>query len=321
MLSKIRQSFIPTVFVWSLVLIVLAVSMVLVAGFFGIIPYKRVCTTTETRFIPPPQAENSVRFAILGDLGPGGTDAENVARLVLGWDPEFILTVGDNDYGRGPASASTLDRSIGQYYHAFIGNYQGNYGAGADQNRFFPILGNHDWMTGDGKAYLDYFDLPGNERYYDFVRGPVHFFALSSDQREPDGVSVDSLQADWLRSTLAESTSAFNLVYMHHPPFSSGRYGSSGWMRWPFREWGADVVVSGHSHTYERIVRDELLYLVDGLAGKSLHSFSRFVEGSQWPYNCGFGALLVEATEAIIEFRFVNTDNILVDYYMLSAHR
>ena len=56
------------------------------------------------------------------------------------------------------------------------------------------MLGNHDVNADGGHAYLDYFTLPGNRRYYDFIAGPVHFFALDSDSRKPDGVSVDSTQ-------------------------------------------------------------------------------------------------------------------------------
>jgi hypothetical protein len=65
-------------------------------------------------------------------------------------------------------------------------------------NQFFPTLGNHDWYTPGAQPYLDYFHLPGNERYYDFVWGPVHFFAIDSDENEPDGVNQSSVQAKWL---------------------------------------------------------------------------------------------------------------------------
>ncbi len=87
---------------------------------------------------------------------------------------------------------------------------------------FFPTLGNHDWYTNDAQPYLDYFTLPGNERYYDFVWGPVHFFALDSDEHEPDGVNAGSAQAAWLQQGLAASTSPWNIVYTHYPPYSSG---------------------------------------------------------------------------------------------------
>jgi hypothetical protein len=69
----------------------------------------------------------------------------DVASQVKGWKPDFILTVGDNNYPKG--AASTIDRNIGQYYHDFIYPCRGRYGAGAAINRFFPTLGNHRWRA------------------------------------------------------------------------------------------------------------------------------------------------------------------------------
>src|SRR3954464_7686127 len=101
---------------------------------------------------------SATRFAVIGDYGADQPAEGDVAALVKSWNPDYILTVGDNNYPTG--SASTMDLNIGQYYHDFIYPYVGNYGAGATTNRFFPTLGNHDWgdsfpnPTGD-QPYLD----------------------------------------------------------------------------------------------------------------------------------------------------------------------
>jgi hypothetical protein len=165
-------------------------------------------TRTPTRTPGPtftPISENSIRFAAIGDYGKDGQAEANVANLVKSWNPDFIITTGDNNYPLG--AAETIDQNIGQYYHEFISPYVGSYDAGAGSNRFFPSLGNHDWETGNTLPYEDYFTLPGNERYYDFVWGPVHFFVLDSDSREPDGILSTSIQAAWLQTQLANSTS------------------------------------------------------------------------------------------------------------------
>jgi len=108
------------------------------------------------------------------------SDAEAlVAKLVVGWDPEFVITTGDNNYYEG--SAATIDVNIGKYYARFIGDYTGAYGPGSPANRFWPSAGNHDWGSPDLAAYRSYFTLPGNERYYDFRMGPVHFFIVDSE--------------------------------------------------------------------------------------------------------------------------------------------
>ena len=76
---------------------------------------------------------------------------------------------------------------MGQFYHDFIYHYTGSYGAGSASQRFLAALGNHDWQTTGARPYLDFFTLPGNERYYSFTRGPVAFFDIDSDGHEPDG--------------------------------------------------------------------------------------------------------------------------------------
>jgi hypothetical protein len=261
---------------------------------------------------PTPTPE-VIRFAVIGDYGEGGQAELDIANLVKSWTPDFIITVGDNNYPSG--AAETIDRNVGQFYHEFISPYLGTYGPGADQNRFFPTVGNHDWDTAQGRAYLDYFTLPGNERYYDFVWGPLHFFALNSDSREPDGVGMSSVQALWLQARLAESTSPWKIVFMHHPPFSSGLHGPVDWMRWPFKEWGASVVLSGHDHVYERLVIDGLPYFINGLGGGAIYYFTNIQEGSQARYSADWGAMLVVADRQQMTFQFINRMGEIIDTY------
>jgi len=126
---------------------------------------------------PPPKG--TIRFAVIGDYGSGNHVERDVAQMVESWKPDFIATVGDNNYPIG--EAETIDQNIGKFFHAYISPYKGNYGTGATTNRFFPIIGHRDWDSPNGlQPYLDYFSLPGNERYYEFVWGPVHFFMLDT---------------------------------------------------------------------------------------------------------------------------------------------
>jgi len=252
--------------------------------------------------VPP---ASSVRFAVIGDYGSAGPPEQDVASLVTSWNPALILTTGDNNYPLG--SAATIDQNIGQYYHAFIYPYTGGYGDGGTTNRFFPVLGNHDWYTAGATPYLDYFTLPGNERYYDFTWGPVHFFAIDSDPNEPDGISATSTQAAWLKSRLAASSATWKLVYMHHAPYSSGAHGSIPALQWPYHTWGATAVLAGHDHDYERILVNSLPYFVNGLGGHSVRPFDPGgvpVAGSQVRYAGDFGAMGVEATTTSIIFQF-----------------
>lgn len=256
------------------------------------------------------------RFAAIGDYGWAGDAERDVAQLVKGWNPEFIITLGDNNYSDG--QAQTIDANVGQYYHDFIGSYRGSYGPGAADNRFFPSIGNHDTHTGRGQPYLDYFTLPGNERYYDFVRGQVHFFVLNSDPTEQHGSTVVSRQARWLKARLAASKATWKVVYCHHAAYSSGSHGSSWLLRWPFRKWGASVVLSGHDHHYERLLEGGLPYIVNGLGGRSLYGLaSQPAPGSLLRYNADYGAQLIEASADSLRLRFYTRTGKLIDSYTL----
>jgi len=266
---------------------------------------------------------NVVTFACIGDFGSDGPGTRSVANFIKSWQPQFIITLGDNNYPSG--SGLTIDRHLGQFYHEFIHPYLGRYGRGAGFNRFFPSLGNHDWVASNAAPYLAYFTLPGNERYYSFVRGPVELFCVDSDRHEPDGITPESVQGEWLRTSLASSTSAWKIVYFHHAPYSSGiLHGSftneTTYMRWPFKEWGASVVLSGHDHIYERIEVDGLTYIVNGLGGDSRDQFHYpLVPGSVKQYNADVGVLRVDVTIQALVFRFLTWNGRLIDTFVLRA--
>ena len=262
---------------------------------------------------PPSPAPFVVRFAVIGDYGSGDQAAADVANLVVSWNPDFIITTGDNNYPDG--DSNDIDENIGQYYHSFIYPYTGIYGEGADTNRFFPSLGNHDLYTRDGQPYFDYFTLPGNERYYDFIWGPVHLYAINNNDSEPDGIGASSVQAGWLRDSLAYSSSPWDLVYMHYPPYSSARHGSTDWAQWSYQEWGATAVIAAHDHTYERLLINGFPYFVNGLGGGARYGFETIVDGSMARYNADHGAMLIEASDQRIIFMFITHTGEIVDLY------
>lgn len=280
--------------------------------------YQLVKKTNQPATTPTPKVDPAIVFAVIGDYGSGDANAMRVANLVNSWQPDFIITVGDNNYPVG--SAETIDQNIGQFYSPYIHPYQGRYGPGGEKNRFFPVLGNHDLDTLKGQPYFDYFELPGNERYYDFVQGPVHFFALNSDTREPDGVNWKSIQAQWLQAALEGSTSLWNVVYMHAPPYSSGHEGPIDWMQWPFQEWGADMVLAGHDHDYERLQVDGFPYIINGLGGGAIYDFGTILLASQARYNRGYGAILVNASNEQMTFQFITVNNQIIDTFTLFAN-
>jgi tartrate-resistant acid phosphatase type 5 len=289
----------------------------LLVSFVAACPQPRPTEPTVDERVSVERAAERVVFAVIGDYGLDSDPEHDVAELVHGWKPEFIVTTGDNNYPDG--DANTIDANVGKHYHAFIAPYRGAWGAGADENRFFPSLGNHDWRGGDIEAFLGYFALPGNERYYEVSWGPVDVFVIDSDEHEPDGISPDGTQAQWLRHALAAADGPWKLVVMHHAPYSSGEHGSERPLQWPFASWGATAVISGHDHTYERIQRDGIVYLVNGLGGNpQRYELGTPVGGSIVRYNDDHGALRVTATPDRLTFEFVTRTGLIVDAFDLS---
>jgi hypothetical protein len=260
----------------------------------------------------------AVRVAVIGDFGEAGDPARDVADLVKSWNPDFIITTGDNNYPHG--GYDTIDGNIGRYYRGFIHPYKGTFNnpSPADTNRFFPTLGNHDWDTDNGQPYLDYFTLPGNERYYSFSWGPLDLFTIDSEPLWPNANAGASAQAQWLEAALEAATGRWQIVYLHHPPYSSHPHAPYVNLRWPYRQWGADAVLAGHDHYYERIHRDDLVYFINGAGGSELFQGDMGrTAGSYRLFRDDYGAMLIEADDARAIFRFITRRGRLIDTFIL----
>ena len=89
-------------------------------------------------------------------------------------------------------------------------------------------------------------------------------------------------------------------------------------MQWPYARWGADAVIAGHDHLYERLHRDGISYIVNGLGGRHsmtnpIYSFESPIIGSQVRYNQDYGAMLVTADEMCMNLSFYARDGELID--------
>ncbi len=264
----------------------------------------------------PALAQPALKIACVGDFHTG-PNVQSVAGMIASWAPDAVVTVGDNNYTANDATVASWDNEVGQYYGQFIRYPAGSssvYAPGPPANKFFPALGNHDWDAGIGGWY-NYFELPGNERYYDVVKGPVHLFFIDSDGREYDGNTSSSVQGQWLQQRLAASASPWKIVLFHHSPYSSSSgHGNTPNMQWPFSDWGATLVFSGHDHSYERIVKNGFNYIVNGIGGMPLYEFRPTPEpGSVVRYNASHGAVLLSATTLLLVVRSYSTSGVLFD--------
>ncbi len=278
-----------------------------------------------THTVPYPQfsatylngSVNGVFFANIGDYGAQSPAQMRVSQLIDSLNPHLIITSGDNVYPY-IKHFDWMDNAIGPYYAKYIFPYKGKFGPGARGiNRFYPSLGNHDWYYQGWKVYLEYFELPGNERYYDFTWGDVHFFSLNSEPGEPDGIRANSRQALWLKEKLASSDKPWKIVYFHKPPYSSGVHGPTRYMRWPFAEWGVDMVLTGHEHHYERLEIDGVTYIINGVGGAGLRPIPHVADGSIVRFNQQYGAFFAYADRHRLVGFFVTIDYQVVDWFVL----
>lgn len=215
-----------------------------------------------------------------GDYGKDGPDELSVKNLVynlsaknsLGLPLSHIITYGDNNYEYG--SEGTIEANIGKYYSQWIKPFKGStrwlatngrlYSGSKDSNRFHPCLGNHDGYNYSLIIWYDWFGIP---RYYIWSYGNVSFFIINSAYGnstilgrfnfEPDGIDSNSVQAQWLKTQLRNSSAKFKIVVMHHPPYSSVQagYEDTYWnLRWNYKIWGASAIVCGHNHLYEFLI-------------------------------------------------------------------
>ena len=194
----------------------------------------RTSESSTVQSAPPP-----VRFAVIGDMGTGSRRQLETARRM--WTEHarfpftFVLTVGDNLYGR--EDPSDIERK-------FIVPYKPIIDAGIP---FFASLGNHDERT---QTLYPLFNMNGKP-YYTFTRGPAQFFAL-------DSTLMTQVQLRWLEEELKRSTVDWKIAYFHHPIYSSGlRHGPTLVLRSALEPilatFGVQVVFTGHEHFYERL--------------------------------------------------------------------
>ncbi len=225
---------------------------------------------------PPPGAPQPIRVWVIGDAGTGTANqiavrdafaAFNGTNRIHAW-----LQLGDNAYNSGTDAE----------YQANMFNLYSNL---LRNTVTWPALGNHDTaqLTDFGGAYpyFDIFTLPtageaggaasGTEHYYSFDVGMTHFICLDSMTASR---ATNGAMAAWLRTDLAANTNRWTIAYWHHPPYSKGTHDSDNIyepemveMRQNFNPileaGGVDLVLSGHSHSYERS------YLINGHYGPS----------------------------------------------------
>ena len=226
--------------------------------------------------------------------------AESTARL-LDASEGTVFTAGDNAYFQGSAS---------QYSQC----YEPTWGRHRDRTR--PTPGNHEYETAGASAYFNYFGEnagPGGLGFYSFEVGNWHVVSLNSNTLASEG----SAQIQWLRQDLSSTRARCVAAIWHHPLFSSGQNGGVPFMRdaWrTLREMGADVVIQGHDHIYERFARqdengratsDGLRGFVVGTGGAELTNMGRLAANSESRMSKVFGVLKLTLRSDSYTWQFI----------------
>jgi len=250
--------------------------------------------------VAPPAAEDSVRFAVIGDSGTGSTGQYELARQLTDarqvFPFTFVLMMGDNLYG---------GESPRDYDEKFELPYQALLAAGVP---FYATLGNHDDPS--ERLYRP-FHMDGR-RYYAFTKGAVAFFVM-------DSTYMDRAQLDWLEGALATSTARWKIAYAHHPLYSSGaRHGSELDLRALveplFVRYGVDVVLAGHEHFYERVRPQQgVYYFTSGAAGKLRKGDIRRSILTAAGFDQDLSFMLMEVAGDVLYFQAVSRTGAIVD--------
>lgn len=255
-----------------------------------------------------PMLASQDRFAYLADWGQPGVNLTAVNSLISGWNPDFIVSGGDNKYSVTMAQAL----AAAPYLQSQV-----------DNDLFYPAIGNHDLSDGGGLAdFLSVFSYINYTAYrnYSIRKKHVEFFFMETHDTGTAPPDLDA-QASWLAASLAASTARFKVVVTQDPPFCSdegSNYPGHTPSRLDYAGLGADVVLSGDSHYYERLLVDGFNYVICGLGGATKNGFNAVpVDGSLVRYNDLYGAIRGTATNNELKLEFINTAGQLVDRLIL----
>jgi hypothetical protein len=251
--------------------------------------------------------QRSTRLLAAGDIASCASNGDEQTAALLDTLPGTVLTLGDIAYDDG---------STDQFGRCYLPSW------GRFRDRTYPVPGNHDYHSAGANGYYGFFGpragQPG-KGWYSFDLGRWHLVALNSNCDAVGGCQPGSEQERWLRADLAAHPARCTLAFWHHPRFSSGTtHGSDpavGGLWVALYQAGAEVVLVGHEHNYERFAPLDPLGRVDqargvrefvvGTGGKSHYPFGSPLAGSEVRNSDSFGLLQLQLHRAGYSWRFL----------------
>jgi len=218
--------------------------------------------------------------------------------------PGLVIAAGDVAYPDGRAV------DFAECYDAAWGSLRA---------RTLPVPGNHEYHMKDGAGYFQYFGAAAGipaRGWYSIDFAGWHLVALNSNLSVDEG----SAQMRWLRADLKQRPAGCLLAFWHHPRFSSGGHGNTASMAqaWSaLAQAGADIVLNGHDHDYERFAPQDgegradsggIREFVVGTGGAMLSPFVLVKENSEVRNDGTFGILELNLGQGSYEWRFLGTE-------------
>lgn len=272
---------------------------------------------------PSPSPSGDPVLVGAGDIGRCDSTADEDTAALVARLPGTVFTLGDNAYERGTAD---------EYRDCFGPSW------GRLRDRIgFPVPGNHDWETDNAAGYRDYFGAAAvhdGNTWYSADVGTWHVVVLDSTcTKVPGGCGADSPQVRWLVADLAASSARCTLALFHHPRFSSGYHGNDPAVAplWDaLYAGGADLVVNGHEHSYERFGPQDpsgaaddargITELIVGTGGASLRDFGTPEPNSRVRSSLAHGVLSLTLRASGWSWAFTSVDGTFSDFGSGSCH-
>lgn len=241
---------------------------------------------------------------------------KDTSDLIVQENPDAVFALGDLQYEAGE-------------YQNFLNIYDPTWGRFKDKT--YPSIGNHEYGTPGGSGYFDYFNGVGVQTgkagdrakgYYSFNIGAWHVVSLNSNCRSAGGCNKGSAQEVWLRQDLAANPGACTIALTHHARYSSGYDGNNAAITdsivplWEaLYDHGAEIVLSGHSHHYERFAPQTpygtaaprgVRQFVVGTGGRNFTGFwnSQGLVNSEIKNNTSFGVLKLILNDTSYSWEF-----------------
>jgi len=201
-------------------------------------------TDTEVVRSDPNRVPQTQVFAAFGD-NSNDNNAYRVGTMVATWQPEFLLMLGDHNYTGNAAQYVNENRPFLPWIN---------------DGKVLAVPGNHDLDIQNGAAFYNFFKQ--DQRFYSRRIGNVEVFAIDDGINTPEnsiypgGSGQLCPAAKWLKEALSASQAPWKVVTLHHDPYISPNTGHTHYdkVKWPFKDWGADVVMFGHVHAYEHML-------------------------------------------------------------------